>query len=97
LTDFCVDLAALINFGFGFVLEESGSAMFELELRDGHPITVRMSPGALAAASSCYEVALAEERFELLYGWMSVLELEGENMFRSEAPELRGKRVYDVV
>ena len=93
---FCRDLADLINFGFGYVVEDAGSVLFELELRDGYSITVRVSPEFLSACSAAYAVAPAEERSDPLENVLAVLDIEGENMFRSERPGLRGRRVYDV-
>lgn len=96
MSDFCRDLAALIHFGFGYITEDSGSVLFELETQIGHPLTVRIPADTIRCVCEFYVELPAPERANFVFEWMAILEIEAENRFLSEPPETRGRHVYDM-
>lgn len=93
---FLDSLAQLIHFGFGYVLCDDGSALFEMELATGEVVLVRLSSDAIQSGEDTIAKLTPDERHAQLFSWMAMMEIESENAYRCTPPELRRGAIFEV-
>lgn len=97
MSEFLDALAQAIHFGFGYVTCDDGSALFELELATGEAVIARLSAEAVASGEESFGELVGEEKDTHLHTWMTLMEIEADNAYRSMSPEARRGAIFNVI